>query len=535
MKNSVRQTVLSIICIIIICIPTIIAVTYYCTEAFGNGGNRYSIEIITDSGDLVTVDDHEVDSIAKLVLKMNSKLSPTSVDPNSLQSKYYMITIKDKSTVSSYKYYFSTDQDAKTIVQATDGTFYSLRYKDVKQFLSRGYAYMFYRNSALPTLSINGGSDIIPMSADWKFKTVNGTFVRSPAIKTTPDSGIIYAMSGSTKLSFSTAPDKCSVKVYQNGKEIASSNSLDGIPYDLLDSSSLSFNIQVEWSSSSEYRGSASYKFSSSIGIAPEFIIDDREIVSGEFFTVTGLNVSAPQKIAFSSVPSINFDPIFFADGNVTHALIPIGIDLPVPMTYTFTFTYGESVSEIQVSVKERNIEERNYSCNISRSEAALKEYSDLVTSITSKYESTKYFGEKFIDYTDYYSAIATYNLGFGHLRIPDNGDDPYRLDGVDYLIISGTDIPTVCAGKVVYVGKSALLGNFVVVDHGFGLKTWYCHMSETTAVAGTIVSRGEVIGKSGSSGYTNSNGVYLITTVKDVPISPYPIQDNGIIFPEIS
>ena len=59
--------------------------------------------------------------------------------------------------------------------------------------------------------------------------------------------------------------------------------------------------------------------------------------------------------------------------------------------------------------------------------------------------------------------------------------------------------------------------------------------MSETTAVAGTIVSRGEVIGKSGSSGYTNSNGVYLITTVKDVPISPYPIQDNGIIFPEIS
>ena len=316
MKNSVKQTVLSIICILIIFIPTIVAITYYCSEAFGNGGNRYSLEITANDGSSISIEDHEVDSIAKLVLKMNSKLTPTSVDPNALQNEYYQIIVKDKSTVSSYKYYFSTDSNSKTIVQASDDTFYSLNYKDVKQFLSRGYAYMFYKNSTLPTLSINGGSDIIPMSADWKFKTVNGTFVRYPSIKTTPDSGLIYAMSGATKLSFSISPDKCSVKVYQNGKEIASSNSLDIIPYDLLDSTSLSFSIQAEWTSSSEYRGSASYKFSSSIGIAPEFIIDNREIVSGEFFTVTGINVSAPQKIVFSSIPSINFDPVFFTDGN---------------------------------------------------------------------------------------------------------------------------------------------------------------------------------------------------------------------------
>ena len=108
MKNSVKQTVLSIICILIIFIPTIVAITYYCSEAFGNGGNRYSLEITANDGSSISIEDHEVDSIAKLVLKMNSKLTPTSVDPNALQNEYYQIIVKDKSTVSSYKYYFST-------------------------------------------------------------------------------------------------------------------------------------------------------------------------------------------------------------------------------------------------------------------------------------------------------------------------------------------------------------------------------------------------------------------------------------------
>lgn len=535
MKNSIKQTVLSIICIIIIFIPTIIAITFYCSTIFGNDINRYSISIISHNENEIKVDNHEIDSVAKQILKMNSKLSPIIIDPNSLQNEYYKIDVTDNSTVSSYKYYFSTDPNSKTIVQASDGTFYSLGYKDVKPFLSSGYAYMFYQNSSLPTLSIHGGSDVTPISADWKFRTVSGSFVRSPAIDTTRDSGVVYAMSGSTKLSFSLPPTKCSVKVYREGKEIASSNSLDVIPYDLLDSTSLSFNIQAEWNGS-DYRGSANFKFTSSIGLAPEFKITKTEIASGEFFAVAGINVSAPQKIQFSSTPAINFEPVFFSEGSSAYALIPISIDLPSPMSYVFTFKYGESISEIQVSVTERNINVREYNSknlNVSRSEAALNEYSELMETITSKYETTKYFGDRFIDYTVHYQNIADYVLGFGHERIPNNGDAPYRLDGVDYQITSGTDIPAVCAGKIVYVGKADLLGNFVVIDHGFGLKTWYCHMGETSAMVGTVVSKGESVGKAGSSGYTITSGVYLITTVNDVPISPYPIQEEGITFPQ--
>jgi murein DD-endopeptidase MepM/ murein hydrolase activator NlpD len=97
--------------------------------------------------------------------------------------------------------------------------------------------------------------------------------------------------------------------------------------------------------------------------------------------------------------------------------------------------------------------------------------------------------------------------------------------------MIDGYDVPAIAAGKVVYSGSSALLGNFIVVDHGLGLKTWYCHLGNALSAPGEIVAKGEVIGKAGKTGYTNISGVYLITTVMDVPVSPYPMQDLGISF----
>ena len=50
--------------------------------------------------------------------------------------------------------------------------------------------------------------------------------------------------------------------------------------------------------------------------------------------------------------------------------------------------------------------------------------------------------------------------------------------------------------------------GNQVVIDHGFGYKTRYAHMSTITVVEGMKVKRGECIGKSGNSG--KSSGPHL-------------------------
>ena len=328
MKNSLRQTILTILCIAIVFIPTYIAVTYYCLKTASLKGSRYSVDITAYNGEKVEIDENEVKSVAKAVIKMTSSLKSTSgVDQTSLPEKYYDIKVTDNGTVYDYRYYFSIDKTNSSLVMDRNNSFYYLEFKDAKAFLSRDCSYLFYDNSSLPTLSIFGGDDIIPNKAEWEYKAVNGSFVKSPDVKQSPSDNV-YAMSGRTKLSFSITPDKCKVRVYRNGAEILRADNLNSIPYSELDSTELSFVITAEWTSSNQYKGSAEYSFSSSIGKAPDFYIDKTTIESGEFFVVTAANVSAPHKIEFSSSPEIHFSPEFFSDGNNAYALIPIDKDL---------------------------------------------------------------------------------------------------------------------------------------------------------------------------------------------------------------
>lgn len=533
MKNSLKQTILTIIFIVILFIPTYVAITYFAVKS--DGGNRYSVEITSHMGDSITLNE-DTDSVAKAVLKMNSKMKSTnSVDTSTLPDRFYDIKVTDKGTVYDYRYYFSTDKNKRTIVMDRSGAFYIIEFKNVKSFLSRECAYIFYDYSSMPILSIFGGDDIFPTKATWKYKAVNGSFINSPCVKTASNN-VEYAMSGRSKLSFNITPDKYTVKVYKGKKEILKTSDFNDIPYEMLDSSSLYFVIDAEWTSSNQYRGSVEYKFYSSIAKAPEFFVDKTTIESGEFIAVTATNITAPHKIEFSISPSsiVHFNPEFFSEGEYVHALIPMDIKLLSTTDFTLTFKYGESESQIKVTVTKRKRLERDYNCSgitASYNTNTRDQYHKLLTEIGSKSESVRYFGTDFIDYSNSYGQQSL-TLGYGHLRKPNNSDDSFLLDGVDYSLPAGTDIPSIAAGKVVYIGFDELLGNFVVVDHGFGLKTWYCHLGEVVITTGKIVTKGEILGKAGKTGYTNSNGVYLITTVFDVPVCPYSMQENGITFP---
>ena len=79
--------------------------------------------------------------------------------------------------------------------------------------------------------------------------------------------------------------------------------------------------------------------------------------------------------------------------------------------------------------------------------------------------------------------------------------------------------------GKVLCAETHPLIGNYVAVDHGMGLITWYCNMSEIKVSLGDEVNIGTSVGASGDTGFDGINGVYFITTVNGVPISPYPLQ----------
>jgi murein DD-endopeptidase MepM/ murein hydrolase activator NlpD len=72
---------------------------------------------------------------------------------------------------------------------------------------------------------------------------------------------------------------------------------------------------------------------------------------------------------------------------------------------------------------------------------------------------------------------------------------------GMDFTAPTGTPIYASGNGKVVRSSRSATYGRVVYIDHGYGYRTIYAHMSKIKAKRGQNVKRGDLIGYVGNTG----------------------------------
>lgn len=84
--------------------------------------------------------------------------------------------------------------------------------------------------------------------------------------------------------------------------------------------------------------------------------------------------------------------------------------------------------------------------------------------------------------------------------------------NGIDFIVDRGTPVMATAPGRVEAAGYDGPNGNRVSIDHGFGYRSVYAHLSGTSVKAGEQVQRGQVIGLSGSTG--RSSGPHLHYTL---------------------
>jgi murein DD-endopeptidase MepM/ murein hydrolase activator NlpD len=80
---------------------------------------------------------------------------------------------------------------------------------------------------------------------------------------------------------------------------------------------------------------------------------------------------------------------------------------------------------------------------------------------------------------------------------------------GQDFAVPYGTDVYATGDGTVIESGwNSGGFGNYIVIDHGYGLQSTYGHLSQIKVSKGMNIKRGDLIGLSGNTG--TSSGPHL-------------------------
>lgn len=541
-----NKKVLAVVLIIALFIPSFIAVGYYSSTKKEPGDvktvSNLKIEDLSGMKWEFSSDDTNPDSSAMIDIFVNCKKNATEISslPEGIDSgEFFLITVTSYEVESQYRYYFTTSPSDAYIVDATSKV-YKLDSTDAAAFLATKYSASIYDSTATPVMTV-AGVEILPAALVWNYEGYDGTFIGVDTSEIITTDIKTCSIDGGLELSFSQTPDFVKVTV-KDGDEVVFSDSADKLSeLTLNEGGSFSIDVSAEWYQSAEkdFYGSASYSFVGDILEPAVFYIGQTEIQNGEFVCIGGKNVDDPSKISFSSEPAIDYTPTFYAEGDYVYALVPIGYEYEngTDQTYTFTITYGTASQTINLNVKSYSYGNSNSGVsaaveNATYSETAQKEAEDALLPIAQSAGLSEHqFSGTFLE--NPFNKEATISPGFGRIITVTATGTKYRHTGVDYNVKEGAEVYAVQPGTVVYSGYLTTTGYIVVVDHGWGLRSWYCHLSECSVSVGDTVEKGGVVGLSGDTGFAATNRTHIGLTVGDVPVRIYSYWKNAVAIPD--
>jgi murein DD-endopeptidase MepM/ murein hydrolase activator NlpD len=79
-------------------------------------------------------------------------------------------------------------------------------------------------------------------------------------------------------------------------------------------------------------------------------------------------------------------------------------------------------------------------------------------------------------------------------------------------------------AGKVVLASHLYLSGKTVIIDHGQGVFSLYCHFSRILVKRGVTVKKGALIGKIGNTGRSTGPHLHWAFKIFDSRVDPYSL-----------
>lgn len=92
---------------------------------------------------------------------------------------------------------------------------------------------------------------------------------------------------------------------------------------------------------------------------------------------------------------------------------------------------------------------------------------------------------------------------------------------GVDIANKEGTAVKSAYYGLVESTGSDDVYGNYIYINHGNGIKTFYAHLKKICVNVGDVVGGGTLIGKMGSTGWSTGPHLHFGILIDDVYYNP--------------
>ena len=98
---------------------------------------------------------------------------------------------------------------------------------------------------------------------------------------------------------------------------------------------------------------------------------------------------------------------------------------------------------------------------------------------------------------------------------------------GIDLASLVNSPVPAANSGVVVFAESLGIYGRTVIIDHGFGLFSMYSHLSFIAVKAGDQVSRGGILGRTGSTGMAGGDHLHFSMLIHDTFVNPVEWWDK--------
>ena len=234
---------------------------------------------------------------------------------------------------------------------------------------------------------------------------------------------------------------------------------------------------------------------------------------------VTGANLDRVSAVAFDQALT------FFPQGEDTYYAV---FAVPIPQkarTYDLPVTLRTTQGETETLTLSLTVDNGGF---LQQDVLLIGEKAFLVNPEIEESELTRLFDlaspmteERLWDANGFHAPVqGELTSPFGAVRVFNNNFNTLHT-GWDYQVGIGQPVTATAAGTVAFAGRLDIRGNYVMIDHGYGVYSGYAHLSVIYVTQGQPVKSGQIIGQVGTTGRSSSPHAHFEMIVNGAWIDP--------------